>query len=159
MTTTMALLSVFFIYTMMGAKNLLKLSLTLLMVSSLIFFRIALICGSTWMPTIFFLLFMGGILVLFILISSILPNERMNKSYLSKSVLMVGTVWVFLDSQSVDASRFSETLKTLLESSNNLSWAVILMGRYFMVLLLSLCKKERPLRTYLCHNEDNLVNC
>lgn len=35
--------------------------------------------SSSWMPIIFFLIFMGGIIILFIMVSSILPNEKSEK--------------------------------------------------------------------------------
>lgn len=61
------------------AFNPVKLTCILLLISSAMFLCISLTQGITWFPIVFFILFVGGILVIFIILSSAIPNEKASK--------------------------------------------------------------------------------
>lgn len=62
------------------SRNPLKISVWLILIRSIVFYVSHLIMGITWIPIILFLLFIGGILIIFIILSSLIPNEKSKKA-------------------------------------------------------------------------------
>lgn len=59
--------------------NPVKLTMVLLIYSSLVTLHLWHLSATTWFPLIFYILFIGGILIIFMILSSGIPNEKVMK--------------------------------------------------------------------------------
>lgn len=79
MITLVKLLIVYFTLKLYSRTNPIKIALNLLYIRIIIFFLMTLSTGSTWYPYIISILFIGGILIIFLVLSAIIPNEKDGK--------------------------------------------------------------------------------
>lgn len=103
---------------------------------------------TSWGPIVIFLMFMGGILVRFIIIASILPNEKSIKIKFARRILLVIPL-AFLTNYP-DTESVSFIIKTSIYSITNLTIFLPLICFYFLVFILLISQTSAPLRTIDC---------
>lgn len=131
------------------AFNPVKLTCILLLLSSAMFLCISLTQGPTWFPIIFFILFVGGILVMFIILSSTIPNEKASKF---KIKLMAFTIFSFI-LRRTPAYRFpliTQSKWAFLDSQIAVIITLIILV-YFFSFLKIVSTKKTPMRKLNCY--------
>ena len=116
--------------------------------------------GFSWFPIILLLLFSGGILVVFIMLSSIHPNQEVQKSKLS--FLPMGTVFILtlIPKTSLDISfkwRRHERLKMFFQEFTRSLILTSVILFYFLIFTKILEKEVRCIRLTLCYGKSNFV--
>lgn len=130
--------------------NPVKIRIILLVLRIVIFFIIALESGIIWFPVLFALLFIGGILIIFIILSSILPNEKRLKI---KIFMMSIPVAIYLSRTSgkiIDIRISAKVSKRFLRSRHTFYFLIIILILYFFCTIRMLCKNEIPMRSCIC---------
>lgn len=103
---------------------------------------------TTWPPLILLLLFLGGILVRFIVVSSILPNQ---KTYRGPSVGVLSMVSIGMACLSFPTKRMDVVLlKATLYAGGNISFFLLIIIAYFFIFLAVTSGIKKPLRTRFC---------
>nr|AQQ72868.1 NADH dehydrogenase subunit 6 [Leipothrix sp. 1 XFX-2017] len=98
--------------------------------------------STTWPPLILLLLFLGGILVSFMVVSSILPNQ---KTYSGPSVgvlsmVSMGMACLSFPTKSMDVV----LLKATLYAGGNMSFFLLMIMAYFFIFLAVTSGMKKP---------------
>lgn len=139
-----------------GSSNPVKIRIVLTILSSGIFLKIKM-NGNSWYPILFFLIFIGGILIMFIILSSVLPNEKSEiKKKVMETIILVLLAGMFdmtWEMRSQTGGR-----KAFLQSSNSFFFLTAVIVLYFFLSIKIVSEEEITLRSILCYNNSNLVN-
>lgn len=79
MITLIQIVLIFTTRAILKCRNPVKISIIILFISINLFFRMNYSTGKNWFRAIFILLFIGGILIIFIILASLIPNEKNKK--------------------------------------------------------------------------------
>lgn len=109
------------------------------------------ISGSSWIPILILILFMGGIIIIFIILSSILPNEPRIKlknplTYLLTLVVVVSIISLPLNS----GGQIIKTIRAFLLSGQNFYIIISLIFLYFVGSIRILRTEQTPIRVLSC---------
>lgn len=112
---------------------------------------------NSWAPLIFLLIFTGGILIIFIILSSLLPNE---KSLKIKPIPLLAIISIPLTTLIRRERNLTRTVKIkwFLQSSWTLIYTIILILAYFLSFIYTLSKNNQPIRSTSCYSKFNFVN-
>lgn len=141
----------------MSSANPVKVTILLILMRILNFFIIHVQTASTWFPIIFLIMFTGGILMMFIILSSILPNEPAKKI---KNFIIIIVIFIATTPFMAYASRttFIPSTKWFLTSSPILWGTITLVSAYFLSFITILSKNKSSLRSRTCQRTKNFVN-
>lgn len=131
-------------------SNPVKIRILLLAVSIILFTLIFLIRGRTWFPTLFALLFMGGILIIFIILSSILPNEKRTKIKILYRIIILRAGVAFFVQKFRELNNSFRNTKRFLSSRFAFYFIILILILYFFSVISILSKEEIPMRIVLC---------
>lgn len=151
--TTIRLMSILTIFLIIASKsaNPVKTSLAILGVRVFIFLQMRILSGTSWVPVLMVLLFMGGIIIMFIILSSVLPNEKRIKVknyWVFAPILAIAVIgWNWERGVNPSPRRY----KRFLSSGNNFWIIIILIITYFISGLRVLRTEDTPMRTLYCY--------
>lgn len=134
-----------------NAKNPIKIRILILIGTSIIFLLIHLNTGNVWFPLIFFILFTGGILIIFIILASILPNEKVWKIKTPKTFI----TWFFLatligiQKNTVFKRNFID-LKSILSSGVVFTLITLIILVYFFTSIRLNRAEQYSIRSFQC---------
>lgn len=141
------------IFTTMASKssNPVKTRVAILALRITIFFQMRATTGASWIPILITILFIGGIIIMFIILSAVLPNEkRMRvKSFFVLTLALTITTLEF--GWGVTGRVRAEKYKRFLISGVNFWAMIILILTYFIARMSSLNSEETPIRTLYCY--------
>lgn len=137
--------------------NPVKISLNLSFLSLIIFFVIYLNSRQVWFPFMFVLIFMGGIMIMFMILSSILPNEKSSKNFLRLPMILVVLSTLNFSNYQTQSS-IPKQLECMINSNTSMILMMILILAYFFSSIKIASKEESPIRYSSCHNIFNFVN-
>nr|YP_002317257.1 NADH dehydrogenase subunit 6 [Symphylella sp. YG-2006]ABQ01743.1 NADH dehydrogenase subunit 6 [Symphylella sp. YG-2006] len=130
-------------------KHPLSMGITLLMTAMISSILSLMMMNSPWYPFIFFIIMVGGVLVLFLYMASISPNSMKPSSIIMPMMITI-TISIFMN-QNMKINQTTDnllTMKTLFMSTN--SWMIPLMAMYLlitMILIIKITNKNKsPLR-------------
>nr|YP_009351816.1 NADH dehydrogenase subunit 6 [Rhinotergum shaoguanense]AQQ72855.1 NADH dehydrogenase subunit 6 [Rhinotergum shaoguanense] len=155
MTIILMILSAMSLYLMIFSNNPVKAMMSLLMLSSITAIMMFNFSSMAWFPSIFYLLFMGGILMVFMIMSSIMPNEKMSKIkniFLVTAVIMLITLNM-AENAKIEELMFNSQLKWFMMCNQNILMATILIMVYFFMFIKQVSKEKSSLRSELCHSK------
>lgn len=129
-----------------------KLRATLIVVRSLLFLEIYVAGSRMWIAGIFIIIFIGGIIVIFIIVTSLLPNEKNLKVkrllLLSCSlIVLIGRV-TFTDLQV--ENYVNQRSKIVFFSNERFEVLIIVIILYFFSFLMIVTKETSTLRSRVC---------
>lgn len=123
-----------------------KVRMILLAIRSLSFGTIYIWTSSLWFPAIMYLVFIGGILIMFIILSSILPNIRSPKN----QKIFFWPAILFLIYIIIGQNKLTEltnlSIKNLLSSSITIIFFFFSITAYFVFVIIMLRIRRAPLR-------------
>lgn len=130
----------------MFALNPVKLTIILMIYSSIITLRLWHMTAATWFPLIFYILFIGGILIMFIILSSGIPNEKAMKLKIELLlVTAIATIRTFFPrSTTVDIA----TAKRELMTQHSFTLLAAILVLYFFFFLKIVSRKKYPARNF-----------
>lgn len=151
MITTRLILIILSTLIMLFSTNPVKTSITILISAIIRFLLIFLTRRKRWYPIIYFLIFIGGILVLFIILSSILPNEPIKNNKLKfMAILRILSIIIGINIKTENINSRIQIKATLISRSRiYLLVGIILI--YFFTFILILSKEKEVLRSFECH--------
>nr|AHX84200.1 NADH dehydrogenase subunit 6 [Catocala sp. XY-2014] len=142
-------LIIFFSFFMMSLNNPLSMGLMILMQTLLMCMLSGMLIKTYWFSYILFLTFMGGLLVLFIYISSIASNELFKPSFNSKLFLfmfilfMLIMQFMFMNnlfwmnfSFNSDMTNFMLFFSLFMNNENNINLSKLYNNQTFMIMLM-----------------------
>lgn len=132
-------------------KNPIKIRIFLTLIRIALFSFLSLNKGSCWISIIFYILFIGGILVIFIILSSLSPNESSLKIKTSRTILII------LALMKIQAIKMQpiEIIQALIKNSLR-NWPIIIIVRsliiiFFFSFLMILSREKTSIRSTICH--------
>lgn len=136
-------------------KNPVKLRIILICLSITLFFMMSLKTGQVWFPTLIFLIFIGGILMIFMILSSVLPNEKPGKTKIKVIIRLILVLWMIRNSRTLIVSETHEGVKGILRLSLMLVVIFTLISIYFLTVIMIAKRTESPLRLPVsCQKND-----
>lgn len=136
--------------TIIRTINPIKIRITLVFIRALSFQFIQTQISNSWISLIFILLFIGGILIIFMILSSLLPNE---KSLKIKSIFIcLFIIQLILIVSRITYQIIYTQIKWIIQSRASLEFIIILITIYFISFVYILSKNEQTIRSKLCHN-------
>lgn len=126
--------------------NPVKIRAILIATGVIIFNVIYFITRNLWFPIIIYLMFIGGILIIFILLSSILPNEKTYKNFKRIWLIIIFTLTFLLSTDDVFYTVVRRGIKTLMASSLIIFFIFLIITAYFLVVMTIVTHSRLPLR-------------
>ena len=153
MIITVQLLLILILTILLNSNNPIKSRFLILLATSLIFLTIKLRISDTWYPIIFFLLFTGGILIIFIILSSVLPNEKTKKIKIRKLFIITIIIVVILNyRKKINIARNLKEIKRFLNSRINFIFILALILIYFFYSINLNTTEEYSIRSFQCYS-------
>lgn len=130
--------------------NPVKISFALFLIRTLFLTRASLTTGHTWAPLIFYMLFTGGILVIFIILSSNMPNEKVMKV----KVYPLAVIVIISAPIAIITERISTPIliKLMPQNARTIPILSIIVLIYFFSFIKFLKEFKSPIRTTVCQN-------
>nr|YP_009228542.1 NADH dehydrogenase subunit 6 [Phyllocoptes taishanensis]ALK03805.1 NADH dehydrogenase subunit 6 [Phyllocoptes taishanensis] len=122
-----------------------KLAVNLLIMSVLLMTLLSMKMGLSWLSLVYVMLFTGGILMMFMILSSFLPNEKSTKLNVSTLALAIPFM---VSIQNLDPSDIlpTTTMKWVLEASSTSISLMAIMLLYFVAFLENVSSDKLPMR-------------
>ena len=136
------------------SKRPMKLRVMLMMIRRIIFTYIRLKTGSTWFPLLIFLIFIGGILIIFIILCAVIPNEKRKKEITRiYSIILCTLIFSLRGGPQPTRTSTQGNIKRVLFRGGFFTIILILITIYFLVAITILKTIKNPLRLTLpCQN-------
>lgn len=152
MITAHAMTLVLWLATLPSTKNPVKIRVSLLIWSALIFSYIVVTGGSTWFPLILTLLFTGGILVIFIILSTFDPNTKAGKvkDASSLKIVIAGAICSIMLPQRGVEWELQESAKIFFREAVTSVVLTALILTYFSVFLNLIRKEKTSIKIFNC---------
>lgn len=130
----------------MKTLNPVKIATIVALSGSIIFCYLRITKGTSWIYILILILFLGGIMIVFMIISSLAPNEP---SLPSKSTFWISivTLIAMITQVSRDGRR---QMKWFAMSTQNIRFIVIMVLRYFVVFIWIVSMESCSMRTWSC---------
>lgn len=148
MITLMLTVTAVFALLNVSSTNPVKIMLILLGISSSSFVICYWLGVMSAFVIILYILFVGGILIIFIILASLLPNEKSIKSRTIPIIAGISIITWLLRESFKSVTR--ETVKSAFFSIQIVTMAVILVLIYFFSFLYVLSRQDQPMRFFLC---------
>nr|ALO77346.1 NADH deshydrogenase subunit 6 [Chirotenon longimanus] len=140
----------FFLSSMfMFLKHPLSLGLTLLLQTILVALISGLLNSSFWFSYIIFLILVGGLMILFIYMTSVASNEKFKFSFKMSWIFIVSITFLIIleNSPENNCSNFILTLNKYFNSNTYLTFLFMIFYLLFsLIVVMSLSKHQGPLR-------------
>lgn len=137
--------------------NPVKVRITLLIVRIAIFLSLIIKRGESWFPILFSMLFIGGILIIFIILSSISPNEKSIKLLFLSIPVIILIILTFQENKILENREIHKFPKRFLDSRSRFSFIILILILYFFSAIIILSKVETPMRRVLCCHENLIL--
>lgn len=125
--------------------NPVKIRLNILIFRILIFISIGKIRRRIWFPIIFLLLFVGGVIIIFIILSSLAPNEKSLKTHIKKFFIYTTTIMPWIIYRDVNSK--IHRLKWIIKSNSNIEILIIIILGYFFSFILIIRTDKLSIRS------------
>lgn len=150
-TLALSLLTVVRVLSLTNSNNPMKIRFSILLGSSIIFLLIKIKTGSVWIPLIFFILFTGGILMAFIILASILPNEKIMKLKTSKIFFLILIMTTLITyTKMLGVENIAPQIKSFISTSLTLFLIVSIILIYFFGSVNLNARREYSIRSVNC---------
>lgn len=133
----------------LATLNPMKMIFTMAVLRTLIFIILNISIRVTWIALLLYMLFLGGILIRFIMVASLIPNEKSLNFKPRHFLLVIMVAVTFLTSQQNVAEIFYA--KNILLRDLNIILMVRIILIYFLIFIEVITQTKRPLRTSYCH--------
>lgn len=133
------------------ASNPIKTRIAILLIGGLMIQISSSISGASWISILILMLFMGGIIMMFIILASILPNEKGLKV---KNPLVYALIVIFLvifSRAPITGAIGGSVTKTFLTSGQNFYMIMRLILLFFIGRIRTLSTENTPMRSITCY--------
>lgn len=130
-------------------KNPVKIRILLLIIVTILRIFIYKISRRRWFPLIFYMLFLGGILVMFLILSTIIPNEKIKKSKVKiwEIILILRIIPFIIHQIRISNTTHIAYLQNFLQRSYNTIFCTRIIIFYFLIFTVTLAIEKNRLRT------------
>lgn len=129
-----------------------KLALSLIVVRMMLFLEVYIFNSRVWMASIYIIIFVGGIIVMFMIMVSLLPNEKnlkMGKLILISFLVVLPLSRGLLRDVQME-NCLNHTSKVIFFSNERFETLIIVILLYFFSFLAILSKETSTLRSSVC---------
>lgn len=152
MTTIASILLLIIRLTMaLKSMNPIKVRISVLIARAIIFLIMRTITGTSWFPLVLIVLFIGGIIMIFIILSSILPNEKRLKRKFALVIILTSIILLTSRSWALTAERVSFNRKIYLSRRINFFVVMAIILFYFLARIRVLRSEKTPMRRVTCY--------
>lgn len=144
------------------SKNPLKIRVLILVTTIIIFLKIRIEAGRSWFSSIITILFAGGILIIFIILSSLQPNEKIEKLKFKIFIpLLIRLLILELKLNNITKNEYNNNLnlKSFFISIGTAIISNMIIFLYFLVFIKVAEKEKNCIRGVTCYIINKLVNC
>lgn len=127
-----------------------KVRIRLMGLRGFIFIIVGVKTGSSWFPLLIFLLFVGGILIIFIILSSIIPNENLKPVNYGILAAIIGSLEFARINHPNLNRNLSKGLVALVGESRIILFILSLITLYFFSMILIIKREQIPIRNVTC---------
>lgn len=106
--------------------------------------------GIRWMPIIYILLFTGGILITFIILSSLIPNEKFSIKIISPALILTATILTYGQKHKSTQIEPPILIKWTAERHYTSLFVIALVLAYFLAFLNVTYSDKTPLQSRTC---------
>lgn len=147
---TMLISAAFVTSILSNSLNPVKICMLIIILSISTFYMIFNMRGRAWFPMILLIIFVGGIIMMFIILSSTIPNINIKKGRLTLTIL---TIFFFIQISTTKrgATEVLNRSKWVFQSNHNISFMVLLILIFFFSFITIISKEKFPLRSVTCH--------
>lgn len=131
-------------------NNPLKIRIGLVLVRGVIFLIITVTTRTRFFPLVYYILFLGGILMMFIILSSLAPNAKIKKIKMAPTIIILLGVLTISAFTSTIKTREGIMVKQTLSGRRTSIFLFFLVISYFLGFILTLEKENLPMRTLIC---------
>ena len=132
------------------STNPVKVRTFILFLRIIIFFTIYFKSSQTWIPILILLLFIGGIIIIFIILSSILPNEKTIKIKNLYLIILPIFLAIILKESTFPTEKLNTEIKSFLSTGINFYTILLLILIYFLASISILSVEQSPIRSISC---------
>lgn len=138
-------------------KNPIKIRFMLIIISLINFTNVTFSRSKRWISLIVLLIFLGGIIIMFIILSSRLPNEKTKKVELKSIVILTIILTSIIVRSNLNTNTINlETTKWFINRSHNTIAITLLITIYFWIFNSLINQKQRSIRTLMCQYKLDL---
>lgn len=144
-------------------KNPVELRVKLLIMRSLIFVIMHLSSSKRWFPLIYLTLFLGGVLIIFIILSSLLPNK--SRGFLKaeiqnfpKFIYFRVIICILMEAKTFLGTEPIKISQNQMSQQASLVMILLLIFIYFIIFIQTTKKINLPLKTQRCYQITNFVS-
>lgn len=125
-----------------------KVSVIILFYASVLFYYIREIHSSSWLAVIFYLLFIGGILIIFMILSSISPNEKTKRGKSKKvAFAFIMALTPIISLYNINLMELSQKIKYFINANRTVFFSISLIVVYFFFFISMIEREKSPIRT------------
>lgn len=107
--------------------------------------------GTCWITILILLLFMGGIIIIFMILSSILPNEKTIKIKNPIILIWILALTLIYWRAPIEGGSIGERTKSFLSSGQNFYVIITLILIFFVGRMRTLRSERTPMRSLTCY--------
>lgn len=138
-------------YILRSRKNPVKAGIIILWLRTLIFLLTNLAGGSAWFRSLTFLIFTGGILIMFIVLSRFHPNETPQKiNYKNITIIILGASLLPSSIRGIIDVSLERSRKIIYQRRRTAFIITMLVILYFSIFLKILGSKKNSMRITIC---------
>lgn len=144
-------LIIFFLFFLSGSTNPVKLIVRLLAIRRGVFWVAAVNKSRIWIRRVFLIIFIGGILIMFMILSSLLPNEKRLKNKKTKSLAFIVFIARACNMATPRKERgLTQEIQLIFLSNGRFEILVIVILVYFFCFIYMVTKENSRIRSLLC---------
>lgn len=144
------MLSTLLLIAIIKSINPVKIRIILIMLRNFLFLNLFLKRRISWFPTIFLIIFTGGILMIFIIVSSIIPNQKPIKFKISMTVLIARSIIALIEMKNTkELTTTFRSLKWNMERIFYIARLTSLIILYFFTFIRILSIEKRSMRSII----------
>lgn len=129
--------------------NPVKMRITLIIIARILIGKLYLLKGIAWFSCIIYLLFVGGILMMFIILSSLMPNQKPKK--IKKFSLFIKTIIsALILFWPPEHQRWGLNLMWQLRNNVAIGLALALVSAYFFFFIFLISKRKSSIKSTQC---------
>lgn len=144
------LLSTLLLIAILKSINPVKIRIILMILRNFLFLYLFLKRRISWFPTIFLIIFTGGILIIFIIVSSIIPNQKPIKFKVSIIIILTRTIIALIERKNTkELTRVFRSLKWNIERIFYIARLTSLIILYFFTFIKILSIEKISMRSII----------
>lgn len=137
---------------LISSLNPVKIRIILILLRSTLFRIFYLNNTRSWFPIIYFIIFIGGIIITFVILCAVIPNEKTlkTKKIIFSTIIIIILTFFCLQINISRENQIIHQIKWFFQSRLTFEILILMILRYFLSFIFILSKETSRLRSNLC---------